>query len=511
MSANNVSQKIKTLDELANIVQNLKSKGKTVVHCHGVFDLLHPGHIRHFEGAKREGDVLVVTLTKDEYVGKGPGRPVFNQRLRAESIAALQCVDYVAINEWPTAIETIRKLKPDIYVKGSEYAKGEDDLTGKIYEEEDAITSIGGRIHFTDDITFSSTKLLNAYFNVYPEEAEGFLEEFRRNHSAEDIIKRLRDLRKVKVLVIGDTIIDEYHYCAVMGKSPKANIIATRYVGEEAFAGGALATANHVAGFCKDVHLVTCLGTQDSRENFIQAHLKPNIRAKFFYRGDAPTVVKRRFIDPAFLSKMFEVCFLDDHDLPEPLAQEACRYLKRNLQNYDLVIVADFGHGFIEKSIVDVLCRKARFLAVNAQTNSTNAGFNLITKYPRVDYVCIDEPEIRLATHSKFGDLKDLIAKVAKQLECSRFAVTRGHLGSVTYAAGESFYEIPVFSKQVVDTVGAGDAYLSITSPCVAAGNPMEVVGFIGNAVGALAVLIVGNKSSVEPTPLFKFVTALLK
>ena len=379
--SNDVSQKIKTLDELSQVIQNLKREGKTIVHCHGVFDLLHPGHIRHFEAAKREGDVLIVTLTKDEYVGKGPGRPVFNQRLRAESIAALQCVDYVAVNEWPTALETIKKLKPDIYVKGSDYARREDDLTGKIYEEEEAITSIGGRIHFTDDITFSSTALLNVYFNVYPEETEEFLEEFRRNYSAEDIITRLKNLRKLKVLIIGDTIIDEYHYCTSIGKSPKANIIATRYVREEIFAGGVLAAANHIAGFCEDVHLVTCLSTQDSRGDFIRTCLKPNVRAEFFYREDAPTVVKRRFVEPAFLSKMFEVCFLDDRDLPEPLAQEVCRYLERNIQDYDLVVVADFGHGFIERNIVDVLCKKARFLAVNAQTNSANTGFNLITKY----------------------------------------------------------------------------------------------------------------------------------
>jgi len=88
MEASITYQKIKTLDELADIIQELKSKGHTIVHCHGGFDLLHPGHIRHFESVKRQGDILIVTVTPDEYVGKGPGRPVFNQRLRAESIAA---------------------------------------------------------------------------------------------------------------------------------------------------------------------------------------------------------------------------------------------------------------------------------------------------------------------------------------------------------------------------------------------------------------------------------------
>ena len=505
------TDKIKTLDELADTLRVLKDQGNIIVHCHGVFDLLHPGHIQYFEAAKREGDILIVTVTPDEYVGRGPGRPVFNQRLRAESIAALECVDYVAINEWPTAVEAIKKLKTDVYAKGSDYANREDDLTGQICKEEEAIKSIGGRIHFTDEITFSSTKLLNLHFDVYPEQAQKFLEEFRRHYSAEDIIKRLNNFKKMKVLVIGDTIVDQYHYCRSLGKSPKENIITTRYLEEETFAGGALAAANHVAGFCQDVHLVTCLGRQNSYEEFILTHLKPNIKPKFFYREDAPTVVKRRFIEPDFLSKMFEICYLDDHELPQPLNQEVCNYLQVNTGDYDLVLVADFGHGFIGQRIAEVLREEARFLAISSQTNSANAGFNLITKYPRADYICIDELEIRLACHNKFGKLEDLVIRIAKKLKCNRVAVTRGNRGALTYATEDGFFEIPALSDEIVDRVGAGDAFLSITSPCVADGNPMEMVGFIGNAVGALKVRIVCNRASVEPMPLFKFITALLK
>ena len=129
MSGDSINHKIKTLEALPKIIVDLKQQGKVVVHCHGVFDLVHPGHIRHFEEAKRQGDVLVVTLTPDEYVNKGPGRPVFQERLRAESLAALQVVDYVAINQWPTAVETILMLRPDVYVKGGEYAN-QKDLTG---------------------------------------------------------------------------------------------------------------------------------------------------------------------------------------------------------------------------------------------------------------------------------------------------------------------------------------------------------------------------------------------
>jgi len=511
MAQKEIVTKIKTLEELSNIVTSLKREGKTIVQCHGVFDLLHPGHIRHFEAAKREGDVLIVTLTKDIYVAKGPGHPVFNQSLRAESVAALESVDYVVINEWPTAVEPIKKLKPNVYAKGSDYKDEKEDLTGKIRDEEEAVRSVGGRIHFTDEITFSSTKLLNLKFNVFPEEARDFLEEFRKKYSSRDIINRFQTLKKMKVLVIGDTIIDEYHYCTPLGKSPKEIIIPAQYLGEEAFAGGILAIANHIAGFCDQVDVITCLGTQNSREEFILEHLKPNIKAKFFYRPNAPTIVKRRFVEAAHLKKLFEIYLIDGNIAPASVGQDVCQYLETNIGDYDLVVVGDYGHGFLQEEIIKTLCEKAKFLAVNAQTNSANIGFNLITKYPRADYVCIDEPEIRLATHDNISPVEILVNKITRELKCRQAVVTRGYLGSLVSADGDSFLEVPAFSREVVDSVGAGDAYLAITSLCVASNFPGELVGFIGNAAGALAIRIIGNKSSVEPVPLFKFITTLLK
>ena len=184
--------KIRPLDELAEALHSLRDEGKSVVQCHGVFDLLHFGHIRHFESARRFGDVLVVTVTPDRFVHKGPGRPVFNERLRAESIAALECVDFVAINEWPTAAETIALLRPAVYCKGSDYADRESDITRGIQVEEAAVQKVGGRIEFTTDVTFSSSELLNQYYGVYPEEARRFLEGFKIHHTPESVRKAFR-------------------------------------------------------------------------------------------------------------------------------------------------------------------------------------------------------------------------------------------------------------------------------------------------------------------------------
>jgi rfaE bifunctional protein nucleotidyltransferase chain/domain len=155
--------KIFELEELSEEVQRLRSEGKKIVHCHGCFDLMHPGHIKHFQAAKEMGDVLVVTVTPDIYVDKGPDRPVFNETLRAESIAALECVDYVAINRWPTAVETLRLLRPHIYVKGQEFEEKEDK-TGKLQQEQRVLREIGAEMRYTHEIVFSSTDLLKRYF-----------------------------------------------------------------------------------------------------------------------------------------------------------------------------------------------------------------------------------------------------------------------------------------------------------------------------------------------------------
>lgn len=155
--------KVLDINLLAENLRKLRSKGRKIVLCHGCFDLMHPGHIRHFQAAKEMGDCLVVTVTPDIYIDKGPGRPVFNEDLRVSSIAALECVDYAAINKWPTAEETLLLLKPDIYVKGQEFEKGEDK-TGKIQRELKIVEEIGCQMRFTHEAVFSSTALLNKYF-----------------------------------------------------------------------------------------------------------------------------------------------------------------------------------------------------------------------------------------------------------------------------------------------------------------------------------------------------------
>ena len=154
-------KKILTLGELSSKSKEYRDSGKKVVLCHGTFDLIHSGHIRYLKSASNEGDVLFVTVTADEFINKGPGRPVFSEVLRAENLGYLDFVDFVAVNNEATAVNVIAEIKPHAYVKGPDYKKMEDDITGKIYDEKNEVEVHGGKIVFTDDVTFSSTSLLN--------------------------------------------------------------------------------------------------------------------------------------------------------------------------------------------------------------------------------------------------------------------------------------------------------------------------------------------------------------
>src|SRR5215475_2533753 len=220
-TASGPRDKIRTVEELAVIAEHSRAAGKVVVQAHGAFDLLHLGHVRHLEAARRLGDVLVVTVTADRYVNKGPGRPVFNAEMRAEMLATLEYVDWVAVNDAADAVNTIEKIRPSIYIKGQDYQNPQGDITGKITLERDAVEAHGGRVHFTDEVTYSSTELINRHLNVFEPHIREHLNALRQDGGLNEFLELIDRVRDYRVLVVGDAIIDEYQYVLPMHKTPK--------------------------------------------------------------------------------------------------------------------------------------------------------------------------------------------------------------------------------------------------------------------------------------------------
>lgn len=504
------ASKVTDLETLGKTVAALKREGKRIVLAHGVFDLLHVGHIRHLREAKALGDVLVVTLTEDSRVNKGPGRPAFTETLRAEALAALESVDYVAISRHATAVPVIGTILPDVYVKGPDYKDAARDITGGITEEETAVQAAGGKLHITEDLTFSSSTLINKYFPSYASHVQEYLAAFKARYSAADVIAALGKLLTMNVVVVGEAILDEYVYCDQMGKSAKDPVLAMRYASTETYAGGALAVANHLADFCQSVELITYLGDSDANEKFVRSNLKPKVRANFIYKSNSPTIVKRRYVEKTLGSKLFEVYVINDEPLGDDDERQLCSLLQARIGGADTIVCSDFGHGLLTGEAKKLLCESGRFLAVNTQINAANIRFHAISNYPRADYVCVNEGELRLDARNRHNDIGELVGGLAAKMRCDRFLVTQGSFG-VAYFDHGSGYHSPALATTVLDRIGSGDAVLALTSTCVASGMPPDMVAFVANVIGAQAVQIMGNRDFVTRVATHKFIETLLK
>lgn len=507
----NNTHKIKELDQLGILLAGAKASGKRIVHCHGTFDVLEVGQIRHLEAAKSLGDLLVVTVIPDRSIHTEQARPELSEKLRAETVAALQMVDYVGIGQTASAAATIRTLKPDFYVRDSDRVDGAFDGVSDVAMEAEAIDSVGGTLRFASDLGTRMSTLGGRLGSVLPEEVSIWLDHFRAHHSADDVCNAIKSLEPLRVLIVGEVILDEYIYCEALGKSSKEPILAVRHLYQDVHAGGSIAIANHLADFCKSAELVAYLGATNAREDFVRTSLKPNVRANFVMKADSPTIVKRRFVEKYQVTKMLEVYEINDEHLSEIEEEQLCADLERLLPECDLAIVADFGHGLIPPRAAALLSEKAPFLAVNTQINAANIGFHTISKYKRADYVCIHEGEMRLDARSRKADLRDLIVQLSERMGCETITVTRGKTGTLIYNREAGFASCPAFAMNVVDRLGAGDTVLAITALCAARRLPPDVIGFIGNLVGAQAVRIVGNSRSIERAELFRNIQSFLR
>jgi bifunctional ADP-heptose synthase (sugar kinase/adenylyltransferase) len=508
-AAPTLEAKIKPLEELADIRASLADGGKRVVLCHGLFDLLYVDVIRHLQLAKELGDVLIVTLVADAQSPRGCVSPLFDEDLRAEALAGLGAVDYVAISRSPAAVDAIQALRPDVYVPWDEdpCAGPEGAAAGRT--EEAILHAMGGQLVRLPKSLMRPHGLAQRFTRTLSQKAGDFLSRFASRHTAREVMSCLEKTRGMKVLFLGEAIIDEYQYCETIGKSGKEPVLAVRHLSVEQFAGGIMATANHAAAFCDHIGIVTLLGTQESHERFIREKLDPKIDATFLYVPGAPTIVKRRLVETYPFQKLFEVYTMEP-DVPEAVSNALYARLKLILPGFDAVVVTDYGHGMMTPEIVELLCGQDRFLAINTQTNAANQGFNTVSKYRRANFVCISEKELRLEARSRSKDLRLIITEIAERLSCERMLITRGEQGSVCYGKGEGFFEIPTFTNRIVDRIGAGDALLAVTSLCAAQAAPIEILGFIGNVVGAQVVEIVGNRSAINSSTVFGQIESFL-
>ena len=507
-----MKEKIRNLEELQQIIADLKSKGKKIVHCHGVFDLLHIGHIKHFKEAKIFGDVLIVTITPDEFVHKGPNRPAFKTELRLEALAALESIDFVAANKWSNAIETIKTLQPDIYCKGSDYKDHTEDITGKIDDEAAAVKSVGGIIKYTENITFSSSSLLNKFGDLYNESQKTFIQNVLNSRNFDEIKTMVDKLKSLNVLVVGETIIDQYIFCEALGKSGKEPVLVLRDLEMDLYAGGAAAIARHLSDFCGSVSLLSMLGEKMEHKDFVLESLPGNIKPYFVYKENAPTITKKRFVDHISKSKSLGVYSINDSQMNGENQNQLNSYLYELIPNHDLVIVSDYGHGFISGKTAKSISKHSIFTSLNAQINAANIGYHTMNNYRDIDCAIINETELRHELRDRKSSVENLMKKLSKKLQAKMLVVTRGNSGAKLFELDKNtFHQCPAFAVKVVDKIGAGDAMLALISCSLKRGFDADLSLFIGSLAAAQSVETIGNSTPVNKMKLLKTISHIIK
>lgn len=506
-----MKNKIIKLENLHKKISKLKSNNKKIVLCHGVFDVVHIGHIKHFVKAKELGDILIVTVTTDRFVNKGSNRPIFDQNKRIEFLSELECVDYVSLSDHPSAIKILNIIKPNYYLKGQDYKNFQDDKTGKIILEKKIVQKFGGKVIFTNEETHSSSNLINNMF-AFNDEQLKFLKEIKKKYNIDFIYNIFKKINNLKVLVIGETIIDQYNFCEALGKSGKEPYLALKDIYAEEYLGGAAAIANHIVDFTKKTKLISMIGDKEEYSKFINKNLNKKIEKIFFKKKNSPTILKKRFIDNITKNKLFGIYSLNDDVFELRNDYRISKYIEKNISKFDLIIISDYGHGFISNHTAKKITAKKKYVALNAQVNASNIGYHTLQKYKNIDAVIINETELRHEMRNKKDDIKELTLKLQKKINAKNLIVTRGKNGAILYSKKNKFFnQSPAFAKKVVDKVGAGDAMLSIISLLIRIGAPKDLSLLLGSFAGSISVENIGNSESINKKKFLRQIEFSLK
>jgi bifunctional ADP-heptose synthase (sugar kinase/adenylyltransferase) len=318
----------------------------------------------------------------------------------------------------------------------------------------------------------------------------------------------------LNVLVVGDIIFDRYTTVTVQGLTSKDGILSGRVLGEETQAGGALVVCRHLLEFTPNVRLIGLTGGDAWSDDLIRDVI-PETADEILRHSEFTTIVKQRFVEPPRegnqLSKLFAVNQINGNFPSEAVQREVADRVESLIASADLVMVMDFGHGVMGESIRRLVEEKAKFMALNCQTNSNNHGFNIINRqYRRCDSFSLDQAEIQLACGKRICEFGEELAKLKTDFSAKYAWLTRGGVETIGMRDGEANCVLPPFEGRVVDTIGAGDAFTSVASLAAASGLPINICTFLGQLAGAQAVRVIGNSEPIRKHRLLKGCEAML-
>lgn len=496
-------------------INDLKNKKlynqKNVILCHGVFDLLHIGHLRYFKEAKSLGDILVVSVTSDEFVNKGPGKPRFDINTRMEALENIKTIDYIVRSDFSTAEKIIKLLKPSFYVKGKDYKKTAKDISKNILKEIKAAKLSKTKVYYTKSAIYSSSKLINnSELNPLNEKQRIKIKDlkfFLKNYPIEEIFIKLK---KLKIMIIGETILDRYVFCETIGKSGKEPMLVLKKKKTKDYAGGAASIALQASKFVGKTTLISYLGEKKEYKNFFFKKLK-KVNKKYIYKKSSPTIIKKRYVDDASNSKTLGVYSINDEKLKISDENKLKSLVKQNIKKNDIILISDYGHGLISNKLADFISESSKFIFVNCQVNANNKGWHSILKYKSGFCVFINETELRYEVRDQHSTLHDVIKKFIKlKNKFNYILVTKGNEGVLFYDLRKNlFHDYPAFGNKISDKVGAGDSMLSIFAIFFTLTDSLHLSLFLSSIAAAKTLEGFGNEDILEKQDFLKILKHL--
>jgi cytidyltransferase-like protein len=506
--AGDYRRKVKTVDELCAAL-GPRPRQQTIIMCHGVFDLVHPGHIRHLVYAKEKADILVASLTADAHITKAQYRPFVPQELRALNLAALEMVDYVVVDPNPTPIENISRLQPDYFAKGYEYVDG--GVHPNTQKEIDTLKAYGGEILFTPgDIVYSSSHLIETGPpDIAVEKLLMLLEAEGLDFNRLRLI--LEQFEGKEVHVVGDTIVDSLTYTTMIGGMTKTPTPSVRYDNRVDFIGGAAVVAKHLRAAGAKVTFSTVLGDDPLKDFVLEGLASAGVEVLPIIDQTRPTTHKNAFVCGDY--RLLKVDTLDNRSITDTQADQISDHLRK--LPVEAVVFSDFRHGIFNRRTIPGLTNAIPPGTFRVADSQVASRWGNILEFKGFDLLTPNEREARFSLADQDTGVRPLAAKLHEESECKTVILKLGDRGVLTCRAGKendprTFFVIDSFVERVVDAVGAGDALLAYATLSMLV-DPSAVAASVLGSISAALECEADGHLPIGPTEVLRRIDSVEK
>lgn len=476
---------------------------------HGVFDIIHYGHILYFQEAKSKVDHLVVSVTSDRFVNKGPGKPIFKLNKRLEVLKSIKFIDEVIVSDHKTAVNNLKVIKPDYFIKGSDYKNLKNDLSKQILIEKKTVEKYGGKILFTQSELHSSSSIANNVFEYINDDIKKILRKINKDKFEKNFFRFIQKKSSKKIFIIGDPIIDTLRFIEISGKSNKSNVLSTKYLSEEKNSGGVLLVANYLNLFFKDITLLYCGRSNDLIT--IKKYLNKNIKIKYI-KAENKLIKKIRYTDKYSNQKIFQNNLNEKDKFTSKEEKKIINKISQVSNNYDEILLFDYGYVYSNEKLIKCINSLSKKLTINCQSNSYNFGYNLADKFKSGKIISMDEPEFRLVVRNKEDTILNLIKKNKKIFnKFEHLIITQGKKGCYLIK-NNKIVHVPCVLNTAVDSTGAGDIFLSMFFSLELSKYFSENELLITSHIAAgLHSNQMGNRFHINILDIYKIISSIIK